>query len=1542
MQRYRINYTWLIGFFVSCLVFAVTSYFVWSWQVERKAGNFVEKAEAALAEDDALEAFRYFYRYVQLRPKEEEARIKLATSAVEVLKGNLGTIETQQQAYRLLNLAVRTTGDAKLRRELAQITNAQESINLLQELLDENPQDSELNGMLVRSLFRAKKFDEVRKVALNLIGYDKKTDEFDPEKATLKGEVHVYALLSQVLAQRDKEPELARRVIEQMVDKNPEDAQAYFNKSIYLAGQKEFDEASKALDEAYRLDPSDAMILSRKGMVALSDPKYVFAKMEYLDAIENFADAAREIDAQQVNNGDLKEARSALEEAIPNLEKSKPTYEESIATFNSSSAEFASAVNNLESALSDKLTRADELDRDSFNETLAELRATKATFESALPQPEKALEFISQGLKEHPDNVLFYKLMAQAQQRLDKTEEALKTLDDGIAEFDRNRGLDLVIYKIDLLLTQEDYEAIDEEIDRLRKANRVDLQPIIDFQKARVEFTKQNWAEASKQLKRVRPLLFNFSRFQTSADVMLGISYESQGFNDLAYAAYETVLQSNPGHSAALSGMKRVKGKIGQSEGPGVELDEIVNKTLELPENEQDWAKVDELVDEVVEKNNLGVPQQKLLQSKILIKRGRFDEAKAMIRDAASTDKANLNQNDKLNIQYTAILLVLSDPNQGAPVAMKMLDRLEKNFGRTFRSIVQRADVLAQLNPEDVSQQLRGLVTAAKELPEDQKISEAQLLQLYKIIGLKFEQLAKVDESREFYQMSAELEPNNLPLRMHLFDLAVRERNDAAMEEAQQEILDFVKSKTHPNYILANVKRQIMKYGSGAITKDELAKAREQLDNALRQRPQWHELHITYGQLLLLLGEDITLALKHFDDALEYGPAKSNAVSIQVKLLVERGLYNQALERMRLLRKEIRPQLLGRLEAEILMNTGDKEEALERAQALVATRPNDAALQEWLSKMSQQAGQLDVATDALRKSLEKNSNDPDSWVRLIGLYIEQKQIDDVEKVIREAHLACDAEFLPMLTAKYYELLSRWQNAEAIYLATYGDRDDSLAISHRLADFYLLWSKKDEANIGKASVYINKILKAANEGKADPTNPHVKWARQKAARVLFSQRDYQQSLKAERLLRQSTSDGQMNIEEASLLADILIERNDPQSLLEAEQLLSQLREEERLPKKGALQLASILSRTGQWDEAKTLLRRLISDYKSDAAIRIAHIEMLIEHDEFSQAARFIDRLRDIDKTNPKILELSVRLASEQGEQSEVNRILNAILPKKQGAMTEKQFRQLFSVAQLASRYGAYDLAGQLFETAAQRDPSTIFDYTKFLAYHGDADKAIVLMKKQLPDRMDDVVQLANRMLSSRRDELGDKYDKDVDFLLRAALRDDPDSVTRQLARAEAYDTQGKHEDSIATYEKILSRDDLPTRLRALALNNLGFQLGLLGQRVDEAEEMINTAIETFGPVEDMLDTRAVVRIAQQKYELAIEDMRLALSVSQDPVKYFHLAKASALAGDGAAALEAWEKAKKHGFEKASLPILERESFDQIRQQIESLQTQSAKL
>ena len=1007
MQRYRINYNWLIGVFVGSFVLAVVAFFVQRWQVERNADTYIKRAEQALADDDPLEAFDSFRKYVSLRKNDEEARVRMGNAALEVMNLKEATNEQRGVAFAILDRTVRTTDDPSLRRKLAEILigfRPQDAEGHLEVLLANEPANSELNALLMQAYFKSKDAKKLLSLGYNLIGYDQESETFDTEKATLEGAPEVYALMANVLMQKKRTKKLARNIIDQMLVANPDSAQAHLTKSIFLRNTDEKEEAQEFLDRAYELDPKDAAILLRRGTVAMSDAEA--AKKD-----------AAKADAEKTSSEDEKEAIA---------------------------------------------------------------QQIKAYYQ-------QAKEYFATGLQEHPDSIVFYRSMATAEHGLEQTDAALQVLDQGIAEFDKNQSVSLVLYKIDLLLQQSNYTGIEKELERLTLLNRPNLVPVIDYQRARAHYSKQEWAEATKALKRVRPLLLDWPNYQVSAGTMLGFSYEKMGITDLAIQAYNVVLNDYPGQAFAKAGRARLlKRRRPMQQAPANNIDKVIDDMLALPEAEQDWSKVDKLVDILVQENNLTLPRQKLLRARVLIKRGLFTKAQGLIREAAKEDP------DDIGVHYAAVLLVASDPERGPTAALKLLDRLEGKWGRTLRSSTRRADLLVAQNNADVVEQLRSLAAYSSELE-----GTKEQVQMYTVIGFKFEQLNKLKDAVEFWQKAAEMEPSSLPMRMHLFDIALRENDDANMQAAQKGILEVVQNKENPSYILTEVKRLIAKFRRQEIELPELTTGRKLLDTALRSRPEWADLHVLYGQLLLILNEDIDLAMQHLDDALEYGSRNMGAIAIQVKLLAERGLFLKARDRMNRLPENARARFLGQLEAEILNKTGDRQAGFAAAKKFAASQPNNPKVQAWFSRLARQTGELESAVSAIQQAMKQNPTDPDQWTQLAGLYTQQKNYKKVESTIREAHLSVDAEYLPLLTAKYYELQSRWQNAESIYRAVYAGRLDELPVAHRMAEFYLLWAPKDELYRGKAAPHLNRILRAANTGETTWSNPHVAWARQQS-------------------------------------------------------------------------------------------------------------------------------------------------------------------------------------------------------------------------------------------------------------------------------------------------------------------------------------------------------------------------------------------------------------------------------------------------------------
>ncbi len=1413
MRRYRVNYWVLFGFLGgSFLAASVAVFLVHPWQVDRKANWFLQRADEAFSNNNLREAFNYQHLYVRFRKDEDNARIKLANMAIDISQMDDATREEHGVAYRILDDTVRRTSDTELRRRFADMLMSfgrpQDAIVHIQELLEDDPNNTEYQALRVRALFMTKDFRRATELALGLIGYDKQSKEFDAEKAAAADQPEIYALLAAILHEKNNTRELSRRVMDRLVEVNPESFDAHLKRSTFLYQVNEPEEAGIALEKAYELAPADSAVLERKGRVAMSEKDY---------------DAAK--------------------------------------------------------------------------------------------------EFFEKALELYPDKIEIYQLLAQTETRRQQFEEALAVLDRGIKRSNKRRSLQLLIFKINLLFETKNFPAAEKEINALSKAKSVAssaLEPLIDYLRARVKWGEKKWTEAAKELNRVRPLLFDFPNEQALAGYLLGSAYENLGKLDLARHAYVLVLQDHPKYSPALKGKERVDRRLQRGDVvEGSNINTIVREMLTRPEDQQDWGKVDQLITDFAEKHEITGVRLSLLRAQIFLQRQMFSEAKQLIQDAAKLEP------DNVSVRMAAVKLLNVDPASGPAKALALLDKTVQQFGMTLQSRVLRAELLLSLGGDDVAEKLHALTDGIEEWNTDQQV------QLFSSLGMAFQRLGQPTGALQYWKDAVELVPNNLPLRMRWFELALQLRNEDAMREAQQQILELLGDKNDASYILTEVKRRLVGFSLEQVSREEVLEARSLLDTALRQRSEWSELHVLYGQLLILLNEDIDLALQHLDDALKYGPANVNAVGLQVKLLLKRERFEEARDVMNRLPQAIRGKVLGSAEAEVLLATGDNEGAYEAAEKIAIRQPDVAKTQKWFAKLAQQAGKLDSAAAAYQKAASLTPGDVDIWSQLLAIYATQKKSDELVDVFRKAQLALDAEFLPLLAAKSFELRGLWRNAEKIYLAAYAGRLDEVVVARRMADFYLLWTRADASNFQKAGKFINRILRASYEGKVPTDHPQALWARNQAARHFANTGAYQDAIKAQRLLMQGEVNGKLSTADQTLQAEILASLKDPTSQGKAIRLFTELQEKDQLQKKGVLMLAQLLRNANRWQRCEELMLDALGTYGADAQVWSTYIGMLIDRGEYSKAQSRINRLKQLAPQSISYIRLLAQLASKKGDQALVRKTLMALLPENlKGALSPEQLQTIRGVAQLAIQCEDVELAGKLYQLYVQRLPKATFEFVQFQAMHGDAEAAMAALEKEFPNRMDGVLALVTQMLRKRRGELGDRYDEQVNRMLTTAIRDDPDSVRRLMFRAEFLEIEQKYNQSAEAYGDLLRRDDLPNRVGAVAMNNLAFLLAMLGERLEEAEQLVEQSMETFGPIDDLLDTRALIRTEAKKYDLAIEDLTLAVSVSRDPIKYYHLARAQLLAGDQKGALRSWEEAKELGFEKEKLPLLEQPAYEKF--------------
>ncbi len=1424
MQRYRVNHRLLISLFVGSFVVIVATFFLWKWQVNRKASWFRESARVAMEDGKPEEAFDLLMNYVQLRPDEEEPRIELANIGLKIIEAQEASSETISRSFAVLNETVTRTGDPGLRKELTKLIighRPQDALGHLEELLLDTPDDSELLSMQAQALYKVKGSKPAMDLCLRLVGYDKVSDTFDSAKATAKDRPEIYGLLATLIIERDQDKEFARRVIDQMVVENPESSDACLKRSIFLRSLGDEEEALVALEKAYELEPDSVDVARQKGAVAFEEKDY-----------------------------------------------------------------------------------------------------------------ETAEKIFAAALEKHPDDLILYDLLSRTMVQEEKLEEALAVLEQGAAKLGKNQALGFSQLKLNILFQQSDFDAINRELQMLERTQNPNLTPFIDFTKARIDWQKQKWSEAARKLVKVQPRLIDFPQEQAMAGALLASSYERLNKLDLALQVYSEVLDKFPQYEAARRGKEAVQSKLNPQSNPDtLNLDQEINEMAAKPVEMQDWSQIESMLEELAQKNNISEAAVHLLQAQIMMKRGKFDEAKELIRQAALLDP------DDIRVRYAAISLLLEDPNSGPSKALSLLDKLQDKFGDSPQARATRATIVRALNEPDVTEQLDELAVGIDQW------SQAEQAQIEASLALQFEMLKNFAKANEHWKRAIEIMPESLPMRLHMFDLAYQQRDIPGMLAAEELILDLVKDENDGNYILDQVRRILLEYSLGEASREELVAGRKRLDQALKNRPEWHELHILYGQVLLVLEEDAELALQHLNDALKYGPPNANALSLQVRLLGQRGDFQEARKKMDLIPAASRMQVLGRTQAEILLQTGELQAAFDAAQQLAETEPGNASTQVWFARIAQASDHLDEAAQALTLATELAPADADVWMQLLSTYAQQKDNEKIEETLRQAQLAIEADYLPLLIGKKLELMGDWSAAEKLYLANFSTRMNELPILQRLAEFYFLWAKAGKLSVKKGFPYVNDILRLANEGKVEPDNPHVAWARDRAARLLAGSGDYQEALQARQLINPTGNPSDLSLKDKGLLAEILASRGEPEAQLKAIDILSAMEREGTISKDGVVALARLLGKVGDWERGRQLMLNTLAKYGDDEQVSATFVDLLIDNEEFTLAANRLDKLRDINSKNPNIVPLSIKLAAKSGDQAKLQNLLQGMLPRNlQGALDEKQLNNILAVARMAAENDQIEIAAKLYPLYAQRvgTSGAALEFAQFLAMQGDPSQAMEMLKQIFPAQMNQALQIAISMLRQRRAEIGDQFDAEINEMLAAALRDDPDSAQRLIFNAEALEVQGRYDESIAAYEKILKRDDLPTLLRAAAKNNLGFLLGLTNQRVEEAQSLINQAVDVYGPSEDILDTRAVVRMAGKNYDGAVEDMELATVLSRDPIKFFHKTQANLLAGNEQVALKAWDRALELGITKEKLPVLEQPKFDRIKGEIQQLQTQNANL
>lgn len=1435
MQRYRVNYVLLASLVVGGLVASGAGYGLWTFQVDRNSGSVLKRAKAARQDEKVRESAGLYQQYLAIKPDDTEALKARAEIWKLIAESSDHRPEDIGIAFKVMEDTVRSMPeDDELRRELIDLwikyRQYKESLEHARLLLNRHPEDVEIQVLYSRCLFLASNRD-AESFAFRLIGYDRTNDTFDVDAAKAPHEPEVYRNLASRLRKED-DSELADRVMDQLIEVNPDDFKAHLTRSRYFLVTNEGERSEDDIRKAYELNSTDADVLI----------------------------------------------------SIAAVEKNSERYRE-------------------------------------------------------------ANKHLEDGVTKYPKDPRFYQMLAEVAMREQDYESALSHVNRGIEAISTEGSLVLLAFKADLQIRELDIEGTMKTIEVMRERN---FRPeYVEWIEARVMLIQSKWYEASIALEDVRQQMSDFPDIRLRVEVQLALCYEKLGKLEMALDLYQIVLRNNPKNNPADVGRQRVLGRLGQPQNAEAQgsWKIALQEELKKPESEQNWPRVTRMLDDVADKMNLSEAGQVLLKAEIFMMRKKYPESRKML------EKAFEMAPDDLSVQRAAVRLLRQDPELGPVNALEFLEgKVIPQFGDRPDLRIEKADLLIAINDSELVAQLDLLTQGIEDWSDQNQMS------LWYALGARYFSLGLVEKAQQCWGKVAELAPNDLPTRLMLFTIAHDANDEAGMRTAQEKILEVI-DKSDATYLYTEARRMLSLFKRGKAEKETLNDIDTLVKNALVERPEWHDLHLITAELAMIRG-NYDLALKSYELASRLGRPYPSSVVQHVRLLVAKGRFEQAKIVVDRLPEATRQRLLGQLYTEILFNSRLIPQAMESGQKVVDADPLNAAKQLWYGKLMVRVAQqssaesalskkaLENANIALQKAVEMGPRAPEAWITLISFHVGTRNRDAAEKALREAQLAISSEQMPGVLAKCYEIMGRAFDAEKLYQAAYDANPENPALARQLATFYLGSANQlnREQKKAKATPLLNSILKAHAAGKLETTEGNVVWARRKSAELLAMSGDYQNLLKAEKLLASNSQNGQLPLQDMLQLSQILSTRPEPVSRLKAVQLLEDVRAVSRLNVAAELTLGQLYFMVGDWPKAESQMLEVTARFPDIAQIRVKFIQMLLRQDDARQARRHLKKLIELAPRNLVTLELMARVSARNGQEQAARAALRRVLPKDLSEIKDEDLSQLEKVADLLSEeLNDKDNALKMYQLLVSRKPDKFLKLAGFIGRNGEVAKSFEMLGKVYkPEVTPAIVNTALAVIRSQRDKVGTQYDEQIQSWLDRGLRENPDSIALNVQQANLFDTQQKYDEAIGTYRALLKDSNFTGSSRAIVLNNLCYLLAIKGDAANgnEAIDLVDEAVFILGPTADILDTRAVVFIAKGRYEDAIADLELSVTDNPTASKYFHKAIAHLKAGQNSNALEAWAQAQQLGMNREELNPLEQLLFDDIAPQIEQLQATTA--
>ena len=918
----------------------------------------------------------------------------------------------------------------------------------------------------------------------------------------------------------------------------------------------------------------------------------------------------------------------------------------------------------------------------------------------------------------------------------------------------------------------------------------------------------------------------------------------------------------------------------------------LYTEQLKRPADRRSFGEVEQLLKQAV-KVAPGTPQVALFQAEFYASNGRTEDALALLKTACGLSP----RVSSLWLARVNVLVNMKRPTE----ALDVLTQAIKSAGPMAIFYMTKATILVRQGHLSAARQV--LTEGLDQVPREQKAL------VWKNLGELAQGQKDYPTAISAYLRWAEFQPENPEARLALFQVALLQDDEPAMDRYIKELRD-VGGENRYFWRYARIEELMRPRKEQADTARDAARLEEasKLTREIETNdPQLALGYMLEGRLDERLKKDAEAAVA-YRKALERG-AGEVALNPLVALLSKLHKDDE-IEKLR----QTYPSLSVAIEqgaAIQAVRDGDKKRARELTEKVVEGDPRGLNTRRWEIEVLQGLGDPKEAEAKARKWIAEKPSEPTPWMLLLMLQVNAKNKAGAAETIEEIRKNVAADRPELVMAQCYRTIGETAKAADSFREAVRRWPDDFNVLSAAVGFYEQIGRRAEAE---------ETLRQIR--RRDPSNT---WATRKLALSLASHQNDRAAW--DEAISLVGPDPRPNDDPDDLIVRSAVygQGADAESRKKAEEIIEGLLTE--LPDRADLhdQLARLRFSAGDFKGAREHAAKAAESDSAKPEAILLYATTLLSLNEISAAETQLARLDKIDPNGLPVLELKARILAVQGKGEEAANILEKAFERfAESADVEvigkKMAQVLVSLKQL-------DAAERVARQAAKDSPRGHCVLAELLVVRGKLDEAADELEKVSKDGHPALAGLTALALAgqpgadTRWSALASKF-RDEDAKGKA---DTPKDLPGLSQLAMVHHVNKRYKDEVDTYRKMLALN--PPNV--LFLNNMAWTLCEELNQPEEALKTIQVVVDKVGKEPHVLDTRGVIYTRLGKYDEAVNDLEAASKeLKEHASSDFHLARALLKMGKADEAAKARERALKAGLTRDRLDNAEKADWDAV--------------